>query len=302
MRTFRGQASEIQRAVLVPNHTKRSGQLAEQCQDNIQERLGIPTLIQPTIAGGLEANTELFSAVLEPSDIVGGIFGDGTARDVLLAIGETPFISLAGGNARDIGRATHRFHNASPSWLIKHSRLTQGYALGCDITLPDGTTTQAHAISYIGAGETARQSGFLDTDEYRQATKGIRDLRVALSSLGSHYAFDILDDDGEERRLSDITFAKGSRMAKIGRFPIHHWDPEFRITPTECSLETQMATAIGLLAGRAAGVNQADPYTFCTLSDTLMHFDGEPPIGVPAQSQVTVGLSGQTYNLLTTRI
>ena len=301
MGSYAASWGEVSRVVVVPNHTNASYKLAEAGCENIQDKLGIPTVIHPTVAGGLKANQPNFGNFLEPGDIVGGYFGDGTAKDVLLALGSVPFISLGGGNARDVGRATHHFRNASPSWLIRHSQLVTAYALECTIKRPNQTDVQNHAMSYIGTGETAYQSGHLDTDKYRLARKGIRDIGVATSALLSKRWFEIIDNDGEQQLLSDLTFAKGPRMAKLARFPIHHWDPAFRVTAIEASPAAKVWTSLGLLAGHAAGITQAEPYTFHTRSGTMMHFDGDPPIEVPAFSDVTVGLHEQTYNLLTTK-
>lgn len=289
--------AEIQRVVLVHNHTQEAQRLAAASEDELREKLGIYVEAHMSKPGGRMPNAEYLGGILEEGDIVGAICGDGTFRDLALSIGKTPIISLRGGNARDIGRATHRFRHMSPSWLIRHSQATEAYAMSCAIQQPDGEVRTEHSISYIGTGETAKQSAFLATDEYRKGIKGYRDLRVGIGSLLSDYYFDLVDNDGEERRLSDLTFAKGSRMAKIGRFPVRHWEPYIRVTPIEEGFAAKSVAAAGLLTGHAAGDYYDEPYTFTPLSQTLMHFDGEPPVLVQPQTEVTVSL-GEAYSLL----
>jgi hypothetical protein len=292
---------DIQRIVLLHNHTDESQRLAAQCGDELRSsKLQIPVVTHKTVDGGRAANAEVLAGIVEEGDIVGGVFGDGTTRDVLPALGRIPFISLAGGNARDIGRATHRRFNAPPSELIRRSVAVSAFALACTIK-NGGDVRSEHAISYIGSGETARASATLETQEYRGRPGGWRrDFSLGMASMRSHFAFRAFDNVGEEQTLSDLTFSKGSRMAKLGRFPVRHWEPRFRVTSVGGGAVPKWMAVGGLLLGHAAGAYH-EAYEFTPLTPIQMHFDGEPPVDVHADSLVRVEL-GEEFVLMTSRL
>jgi hypothetical protein len=295
-------------------HNPSGERIAEQCTDELKaSRIGKPVTRLLTKPGGYEPNAELLANSLEPGDAIGMVSGDGTFRDIastliipgLVQVAPGVSItSLAGGYARDIGRAIHPNRNDPPSKLFSESVAVEAYGMRCDITT-DGETTSYRAMSYIGFGKTAEASRKINTPEYRAMRPLVRDARIGLYALYGSYSFGIMERGEQEtgiRVLSDMTFAKGSRMAKFGRFPIQHWDEAFRVSPVNVGMGSAHMASAGVLTGHAAGENRSDPYSFTPTTDVRAHFDGEPPILIPAGSEVSVGLEEQSYTLLTTRL
>lgn len=300
---------DIGRYVVI--HNPSGEKLAEQCVDELRaSKLGKPVTKLLTKPGGYTPNAELLNETLEPGDAIGMVSGDGTFRDIAGAliipglVSVAPGISitsLAGGYARDIGRAIHPRRNDPPSKLFSESVAVEAYGMRCDITTGDETSS-IRAMSYIGFGKSAEATRKINTPEYRGMRPAVRDTKIGLYALYGSYSFGMLEEGGQMRVLSDLTFAKGSRMAKFGRFPVEHWDEEIRVSPVKVGLVSAHMASIGLLTGHAAGENRAEPYRFTTASDVFVHFDGEPPVPVPLGSEITVGLEGQSYTLLTTRL
>lgn len=303
---------DIERFVVI--HNPSGEKIAEQCADELRaSKIGKPVTRLLTRPGGYAANAELLANNLEPGDAIGMVSGDGTFRDIASALVIPGLVrvapgvsitSLAGGYARDIGRAIHPRRNDPPSKLFSESVAVEAYGMRCDITT-DGETTSHRAMSYIGFGKSAEASQKINTPAYRAMRPTVRDARIGLYALYGSYSFGIIERNEQEtgvRVLSDMTFSKGSRMAKFGRFPVEHWDEEFRVTPVKVGMGSAHMASVGILTGHAAGENRVEPYSFMPTTDVRAHFDGEPPILIPAGSEVSVGLEEQSYTLLTTRL
>jgi diacylglycerol kinase family enzyme len=300
---------DVGRYVII--HNPSGEKLAEECVDELRaSKLGKPVTKLLTRKGGYIANAELLTDSLEPGDAIGMVSGDGTFRDIAGAliipglVSIAPGISitsLAGGYARDIGRAIHPHRNNPPSKLFNESAAVEAYGIRCDITT-EGNTVSHRAMSYLGFGKTAEATKKINTPEYRGMRSFVRDAKIGLYVLYGQYSFGAIDNDGEEKELSDLTFAKGSRIAKYGRFPMQHWDEAFRVAPVESGRLAAHIASAGMLTGLAAGENYSEPYTFTPTTEVYAHFDGEPPVPVSAGSEVTVGLEEQSYTLLTTRL
>lgn len=301
---------DIERVVVI--HNPSGERLAEQCVDELRaSKLGKPVTKLLTRAGGYVPNAELLAETLEPGDAIGMVSGDGTFRDIASALivpGLVPaassvsITSLAGGYARDIGRAIHPHRNDPPSKLLSESVAVDAYGMRCDITA-DGEVTSYHAMSYIGFGKTAEATARIPGLRGQNAL--IRDAKIGLYALYGSYSFGLLDRSEAEEKMrvvSDLTFAKGARMAKFGRFPVQHWDEEFRVMRVNVGVVSSHIASAGLLTGHPGGENRADPYQFMPTTDVRVHFDGEPPMAVVAGSDVGVGLEEQSYTLLTTRL
>jgi hypothetical protein len=293
---------EFGRVVLLQNHTAESQRQAAQCEDELlASKLGLPVTTLTTLPGGQQPNAKLLCNKLEEGDLVAGIFGDGTIRDVLLALRNRPFISLRGGNARDFGSATHRNPNAAPSELIQKSVAIGAKALSWTVRNGGLVIAREQAISYIGHGETALGSVRMASDEYRDRPKGMhRDWDLGLASINSTLRFQATDNQGKEWDVSDLSFSKGRRMAKLGRIPVDYWDPHFHLTPFGTSKTAKWLTAGGLFIGHPPG-EAYDTYGFTVHQDIPVHFDGDPPVQIPAESHIQIGL-GQEYTLMTTRL
>jgi len=97
-----------------------------------------------------------------------------------------------------------------------------------------------------------------------------------------------------------LSFSKGRRMAKLGRIPVDHWDPYFHLTPFGTSKTAKWLTAGGLFIGHPPGTSY-EAYGFTVHQEIPVHFDGDPPVTIPAESHIQVGL-GQEYTLMTTRL
>jgi hypothetical protein len=289
----------IERIVLI--HNPANLRLAEQCEDELRtSKCGKAVMRLATLAGGRRPNAEMLHENLEPGDAAGVIGGDGTFRVVAGATGEVPITSLRGGNARDIGSALHRRRNLAPSKVFEQSVAVPAYLLECSVTNGSNYDTY-NAASYIGCGKTAQASIRLNSDAHRNGIPILRDLQLGIGGLLSDLSFDIEDAYGENRRLSDLTFAKGSRMGKIGRFPVQHWEDRMYVASIDEGFIAGCVAAGGLILGKVAG-EYTNSYEFTTLTPVGMHFDGEPPVDLEPHSNVRVGVAQNPYTVLTTQL
>jgi hypothetical protein len=300
---------EVARYVVVYSPTYEK--VAEDCEEELQgARLGVPIVRIPTKAGGYIPNGEALNTMLEPGDAVGVIGGDGTYGDVagglvipglIRAAQDVAVTSLNGGRARDIGKAQHRHPHDAPSKLFKGSKAVEGFALKT-VARTGNETITGIAMSYNGWGKSAIASAKMALPGFKDGTPAIEDLKIGLYALYGKDYLQIIDQDGERRELGDLTFAKGSRMAKIGRLPVEHWHEEFLVSPVKRGLVAAHIASAGLLVGHPVGFSREDDYHFTTMTDTWTHFDGDPPVRIPGGTDVTVGLADQSYTLLTTRL
>ncbi len=295
---------------IVVIHNPSGVRLAEACEEELRSsKLNKPVLRLMSAAGGHLPNAERLAGKLRAGDVIGGVFGDGTARDIIGAlilpeivdlVGQVPFASLAGGNARDIGRATQKHRHAPPSAILTQSVAVDAYAMGANIT-HESTTESHHAISYIGVGKSAKATAFINSPAYRLGAPGLRDLQVGFGGIVSKHTFELLDNEEHVRQLGELTFAKGPCMAKIGHFPVEYWEERMRVTPVRKGILAASIAAGGLLVGHAAG-EYHESYAFSLTSPTSMHFDGEPPVELMPDDDIEVFLHSQPYTILTTRL
>jgi hypothetical protein len=291
---------EIERIVLV--HHPAAKELALDCESELcTSRLGREVILR-TSEADIATNAAMLGDTLQPGDAVGVVAGDGTFRNIAAAVGDTPVTSVAGGNARDIGRALHGKKELPPSQIFSRSVAVSAFALDCLITAGDETTAY-RAISYIGCGKSANASDFINSAAYRDdARRRRRDVRVGLQTLNSGYTFPLVDHTGRERKLSDLTIAKGPCMAKYGKLPmVRHWDPHYRVVPVAGNRPAAYIAASRLMLGIPGGNNRPDEFCFTLPEDTLMHFDGDV-IPVLGGSEVSIELAPKPYMLLTTRL
>jgi len=285
--------------------------IAEDCEEELRgARLGVPILRILTQPGGHIPNGEALDTILEPGDALGVIGGDGTYGDVagglvvpglIRAAPDVVVTSLNGGRARDIGKALHRHPHDAPSKLFAGSKAVEGFALKTVVLTGDETITGI-SMSYNGWGKSAIASARMALPEFKTGNPTIEDMKIGLYALYGKDHFRIVDDSGERRDLGDLTFAKGSRMAKLGRIPTEHWQEDFFVSPVNRGLVAAHVASAGLLSGHPVGNHRKDDYHFTTMTDTWTHFDGDPPVLIPVGSDVTVGLADQSYTMLTTRL
>lgn len=290
---------DIQRVVLV--HHPNAKALGEDCESELRmSGMNWPVMLLPSQPNEQE-NAEMFGEVLEPGDAVGVVGGDGTYRIVAGTTGKHPVTSVAGGTVRDIGNALHGAKDLAPSYIFGASVAVSAFGLDCSITTA-GQTTVYRTKSYLGAGKSANASATANTDEYRRDPRlRRREVDLSLGILKSDYTFLIVDSSGQERRLSDLTVAKGSRMARYGKLPVKHWEAQFRTMPVAGNRAAGCLAAARLMLGFPGGKNWTEKFKFMLPNDTLMHFDGDS-ITVPGGSDISVSLTPEPYTVLTTRL
>lgn len=300
---------EVGRYVVV--YSPAYEKIAEDSEEELRDaRLGAPIVRIVTKPGGYIPNGEALSTILEPGDAVGIIDGDGTYGDVagglvvpglIRAAQDVAITSLSGGRARDIGNAQHRHPHDAPSKLFSSSKAVEGFALKT-VARTGNETITGISMSYNGWGKSAVASARMALPGFKEGSPLLEDLKIGLYALYGKDYLQIMDHEGKLRELGDLTFAKGSRMAKLGRLPVEHWHEEFLVSPVNRGLVAAHIASAGLLTGHPVGFNREDDYHFTAMTDTWTHFDGDPPIYIPGGTDVTVGLADQSYTLLTTRL
>lgn len=306
MGELRASKLAFERVALVYNPSGRS--MAEAAADELREN-GIAAETIGTVAGGILPNAEVLAESLEPGDVVGTVCGDGTFGTIVSAVrrseviettdGIVPICPLEGGNANDIRQSMHGRVRRAPSWVVQNGIVVPSYTIERTITQDDKAVTD-EAISYFGFGKTGEGSRRLASPEYRLGTFVIKDVKLGLASLFGEGAFDLIDNDGNERRLGDLTAAKGQVMAKIGKFGVRHFDQDMIIAKTRPNPVSNTLGWVAIIAGLPYGKRAAE-YGFTTLSPVLSHRDGEPPDLLPPGSTINLRVAEDPYLLVTTR-
>jgi hypothetical protein len=307
---------KIKRVVLTHNHREKTAVIAKKSAV-ILAGAGFSVEVISTVEGGREANAKQLKEVLKPGDAMSVVGGEGTYRDLAGALLLPTFDDLRqevyvtsmneGGTACDIGTALHGRDKHPLALFGPGMRAVAAYSLLCSITQPDGDIIQHHAMSYIGNGKSAEATAKVNSDKYIKGKPGLRDVGIVAGVLASKYSFDIVDREGmeaapPEASWSDLTVAKGPRMAKHARFPIHHWENAMWCTPVPAGHGPTLRTAVALPFGRADGFSHTAPLAFTAATSILTHFDGEPPVVIQPGSQVEIGLAPEPYNVLTTQL
>lgn len=296
----------FERVALVYNLSGRS--MAEAAADELREE-GIATEIFGTTAGGIEPNAEMLARNLEPGDVVGTVCGDGTFGTIVSAMrrpevieatnGILPICPLEGGNANDIRQSMHGRVRRAPSWVVQNGIVVPSYTIERSVTR-EGEVTVDEAVSYFGFGKTGEGSRRLASPEYRLGTFVVKDLKLGFASLFGSGAFDLVDNDGNEKRLGDLTAAKGRVMAKIGKFGVRHLEHEMIVAKTRPNPVSNTLGWTAIVAGLPYG-EHTTRYGFTVLSPVLSHRDGEPPDLLPPSSEVALRVADDPYLLVTTR-
>lgn len=312
---------DFNRVVIV--HPPWNSEVADAARERLTGWLGndITATTLETTSGEVEPNAALFHNKLEEGDAVALVSGDGTFNLFMRAMFSQPelqerlkSISVTslnqGGNACDIGTSLHGRFQKDPQAIFSRDRLraVSAYTLSTTIT-PEAQesvadearkTTKHLAVSYIGMGKTAEATSRLTEEWYRKGNRIIRDARIVAGTLANGSSFEIISDRGYQGSFSELTIANGPNMAKWAHFPVELWQPRYRLTTVPKGRLATAYAASMLLVGAARGINAIEPTRLMTETAVAMHFDGEPPINVPAQSEVIVGL-GKTFTALTTR-
>lgn len=296
----------FERVALVYNPSGRS--MAEAAVDELREH-GFAADIFGTVAGGIEPNAEMLASNLEPGDVVGTVCGDGTFGTIVSAMrqpevieatdGRLPICPLEGGNANDVRQSMHGRVRRAPSWVLQNGIVVPAHTLERTVVHEDEAVVD-EAVSYFGFGKTGEASRRLASPEYRLGTFVVKDLKLGFASLFGDGAFDLVDNDGREKRLGDLTVAKGRVMAKVGKFGVRHFDNEMIVAKTRPNPVSSTLGWAAIIGGLSYG-ERASQYGFTVLSPVLSHRDGEPPDLLPAGSTVDVRVADDPYLLVTTR-
>lgn len=306
MGELRASKLAFERVTLVYNPSGRS--MAEATAEELREN-GIAAETIGTVAGGILPNAEMLAENLEPGDVIGTVCGDGTFGTIVSAVrrpevveatgGMLPICPLEGGNANDIRQSMHGRVRRAPSWVVQNGIVVPSYTIE-RTTVYENETVTDEAISYFGFGKTGEGSRRLASPEYRLGTFVIKDLKLGFASLFGEGAFDLIDNDGNEKRLGDLTAAKGRVMAKIGKFGVRHFDPDMIIAKTRPDPVSSTLGWAAIIAGLPYGKHAAE-YEFTIRSPVLSHRDGEPPDLLPPDSTIKLRVADDPYLLVTTR-
>ena len=264
---------------------------------------------------GWEPNAEHIGKLIgqDMGVAIGVIGGDGTFNDIATGLIRNAELAkrasitpVCGGNAYDVRRGVHGRWPMSPRKLF--SRGIRGVEVhGLEFTIEDeaGEVTASEiAISYGGIGESALASGRVNSDKYQNGRRLIRDAKIVGGTLLSNYELSIQSGDENPKLLRTIEFNKGPAEAKLGVIPVQYRDPEYHINHVEARFAAGCRSMAGLLIGHGGGYNTSEPYQF-TVESTAdnrpapFHMDGDVyPGGIAIGSAVTVGLTENTYTLL----
>jgi hypothetical protein len=311
---------DIGRAVIA-SHPKYE-EVAQQCLAELRDAdMKIP--VHPEIlrtSADINENIETILDNLKENDAVALVGGDGTRlkwaeavmrlkapqhpKGVIKLASSLKLTSAKGGNGRDAGRAEHGRHhmNGPLSWILNNAVELEAYAMryDCARAIADGQQLiGGFALSYIGIGETAETTTGLTDPKYTNGKPILRDLKLGLRSWMGDTEFDLIDE-GERRRLADITFAKGHCMAKVATLDVEYGQPRILVCRTGTSLLARTEAAARYLTGLSRQ-EYVDSHRIRIKSPVRIHIDGDPPIPLAVDSVFEVGLAPQTYTILSTR-
>lgn len=298
--------AEFNRAILLfnPKYYKQ----ADHCWGELAEStVGSPAVYKHT-KPGLNTNIGYLAEEIgiKEGDAIMVIGGDGTFNPIagamcMLGIPNTFITPIGGGNANDIRRALHGRKYQPPSQLLKESKVIPASMLECTITDGNGFPSTHLAASYCGWGLTGRAAEYINSNTYQEGHRLTRDAKMLWGIISNREPLLFTPDGGLLRDASSLVFAKGPCMAKYGRLPIKYEDNSFISMQTGASVGAIAVGASRLVAGKPECSYRHEPLSFNLHTSTIAQFDGEHLIA-PGQSQITIGLTTNTYNLAATNV
>ena len=298
--------AEFDRTVLLfnPKYHKQ----AEQCRDELAgSKIGGPAIYRHT-KPGLNTNIGYLAEEIgvRQGDAIMVIGGDGTFSPIAgalctLGIPDAFVTPIGGGNANDIRRALHGRKHLPPSRLLKESRLLQASMLECTITDGDGESSAHLAASYCGWGLTGKAAEYINSRAYQRGNRLVRDAKMLWKIIANREPLFFTTGNGQPQEASSLIFARGPCMAKHGRMPTRYEDASFVSIQTGASVGSIALGASKLVVGKPVCDYHEGSFSFNLHTSTIAQFDGEHLIA-PGQSQITVGLTANTYNLAATNV
>lgn len=300
----------VERAVVLHNPPGKN--LAEKCEEELRDS-GVAKYVvrHCTVPGGLEPNTELLKdkVKLEEGEAVLTVCGDGTYKDLAggmakLAVANSFITAVDGGSACDVRRAQHGLRRLPPSQILKHCVVVPAHMLECTVETPSGDTTTYLAASYSGwcrTGSAAREIN-IKKDSLHSKRSLAADIKIGWQTLTSTETFWFQPEGYDATESSSLLFVKGHAMAKYLWTPVEYWENRFLVAQTAPGRLNAAADFARLATNTLQGeYRAAEPYSFMTGSQVIVNFDGDDH-HIPSLSQVTIGLTKETYNLGTTRL
>jgi diacylglycerol kinase family enzyme len=275
-----------------------------------------------TSSEGRTANQELIaaeSARLGPDTLLCVVGGDGTvgmAVETLLMhphlpenARQTTLLPFWGGNANDLANMLNGSASSMTlKQLFERAKRVPIRPLQLSLTDKEGATRVHLAICYASFGGTALATKKISEPSHRRhplrkfwLSRWLLESATIFSAFVKSPGF-VIEEDGRQRTIYERAISNGARFAKIERVPVNLDDDAFFMytaetrgllsTPLEVMDSTRSQTAGNFHKKRAS---------FVIKDATLAQFDGEPH-DIPAGTTVTVELSKQPLNVLSTRL
>jgi hypothetical protein len=315
---------EIGRVVVLkhPSYAAHADRAIDELKDANLGRDIVELPTQRTVDDAME----LIDTKLEPHDAVIIEAGDGSRSTMIaaalrLASGNAgqsrtiangiSFTSGRAGNGRDGARADRgRWRmNAAPSWIVRNSVQTKAWGMAIKATERvsgsiEQRPLQATALLYAGVGLTAIGADIVASEEYKNCYGHIarvtRDVALALTILSDSETFSYVDAVGTMHTVSDITFAKGPTIGKLGWLPTEVWHKEIVQIDTGPKLSHRLGSMARVLTNTIQTPGELARVIVPT-EDVQFYIDGEEPIWLAAGKKLSLSLTDATYNVLTTR-
>lgn len=261
-------------------------------------------------------------ATIEPGFAVLGLGGDGTANHIgnimmepelaVRGLQDVPFVPRPCGNANDIARSY--YGRAGTAHILRDGQQFRIRPLEIRIPEQEGADTLRYALGYFSIGAAAFAAGELEAIKSQNRLKryGPQQVREVLTMLRAvaQYPEFLFELEGTYRDFAaDLTFARGSKMAKHGKLHADATLPAFECiaTPRAGNAGTCM-NMLRLATGRLLGrmMSEATSARVQTIigEPLPLQYDGETRTfnrkraEVASGTRMTVGIAERSFPTL----
>lgn len=277
---------------------------------DLLEVSGLPSITRETDCDP-DATIESLS-ILEPTDLLYVIGGDGTVNSVIKPVAEAGALLLPtrSGNANDLAMSMNG--RKKPRQVFKDyqrgkATVISSRPIQIDISTENATESRL-AINYVSLGYAALASRYIDA--LPRSQRSIASLfKEAYALIRAAHDIDqfLITPEGtnEPVPIVDVSIAHSARMAKVGLFPIRH-DDNFMLTATiaESNIRTLGTQFIKMMFGKMA-VKSVESLSFDFVNPTnqalYYQVDGEAS-PLPNAANINISLAQKPVRILSTRL
>lgn len=301
---------EFERFVAVVNPVSSQAAHARPRIENLREQFPRAGYVQIDTSIESERTIDDIVNKVEPGDVCLIAGGDGTIHHTMLALLENastaPMLPLWAGNGNDLA---HMLNGNPPRVKRTHELLREGNTVSINpMELAFSGLRTELALCYAGFGMMAEGARLANDATYRnkpgyhwRPVRSVHEARALGPLPFTAQPFTVADEQGRQRRVRDVTFANGNRIAKYGHPPTELTKRE--IFHFELPEHANSALWIGKLAlGAPAGeyIHLGEGYNFRVENEVQAHVDAEPFM-VPAGTTAHVGIHAYPIHAVATR-